>query len=97
MHYDDRPLLGAGAFLNPMVYYKEREENISPLADFYETAFQECLDRMVKNRDERNEIMLGVDSYKQRRGRFGSEMANDTISLQQLSKCSLLFYLLSHI
>ena len=31
LHFDDRPLLSVGAFLNPMVYYKEREENNSLL------------------------------------------------------------------
>ena len=48
------------------------------------------MERMVKGWEEQNEIMLGVDSYKQRRGRFGSEMAKNTIALQQSNKCFLL-------
>ena len=44
LHFDYRPLLGVGAFLNPMVYYKERGENNFPLVDFYEAAFQECVE-----------------------------------------------------
>jgi hypothetical protein len=87
LHFEERPLIGAGAFLNPKIYYTERE-NGSDLADFYEASFQQCLEKMVSNPDDQNKIMLDVESYKQRRARFGSDLAKNAISYQQPSKNS---------
>jgi hypothetical protein len=38
LHFEEWPLIGAEAFLNPRIYYSERE-NGSDLGDFYEASF----------------------------------------------------------
>jgi hypothetical protein len=85
LHFDDRPLIGAGAFLNPKVYYYERD-NGSELADFFEASFQQCVEKMVSDPEEQNKIMLDVESYKQKRSRFASELVKNAISRQQPSE-----------
>ena len=79
----DRPLLDAGVFLNPCVYYIERENEVS-CADLYESAFQDVTERMVKNKEECIQIMLGVEAYKQR-SKFDSERTTETIEFLQPS------------
>ena len=70
----DRPLLGAEVFLNPCVYYIEIEKEVS-FDDLYLSAFQDVVERMVKNKKEHIQIMLGIESLKQKRGKFGTKMA----------------------
>jgi hypothetical protein len=87
---------GVGAFLNPFVYYKARDDGLV-CADYYESTFQD-VERMIKGREERRQIMMAVESYKNKRGKFASEMAKDNIDYLQPSKYSwcrhLVFYCL---
>lgn len=63
MHFS-RPSCGARAFLNPVVYYNERDDPKSKVVDVHESSFQDCVEVMVKDKKERMEIMLGVEDYK---------------------------------
>ena len=54
-------------------------------ADLYESAFRDVIERMVKNKEERIQIMLGVEAYKQKKGKFGSEMEKEAIEFLQPS------------
>jgi hypothetical protein len=85
IHFDERPLIGAGAFLNPKVYYVERD-SASDLADFYEASFQQCVEQMISDPKEQNKIMMDVESYKQRRRRFASDLTKNAIPRQQPSE-----------
>ena len=51
MHFSHH-LCGAGAFLNPIVYYKERDDPESKVVDVYESSFQDCVEVMVKGNKE---------------------------------------------
>jgi hypothetical protein len=54
-------------------------------ADLYESAFQDVVQKMIKDREERRKIMMGVEAYKNKRGKFASEMAHDSIDYLQPS------------
>jgi hypothetical protein len=54
-------MIVTGAFLNPSVYYKAKDDGMV-CADLYESAFQDVVERMIKDRDERRQIMLSVDT-----------------------------------
>jgi hypothetical protein len=78
-------LIGVGAFLNPSVYYKARDNGLV-CADYYESVFQDVIEQVVKERDERRQIMIAVESYKNKRGKFASKMAQDSIEYLQPRK-----------
>jgi hypothetical protein len=77
-------LIVIGAFLNPFFFYKTRDDGMF-CADLYESAFQDVVQKMIKDREERRKIMMGVEAYKNKRGKFSSEMAHDSIDYLQPS------------
>lgn len=52
----------------------------------YDGQFQMCLTKMVTDRARRHEIMNELESYKEKKGLFGSTMAEDGMKTQQPSK-----------
>lgn len=87
LHFQ-HPLFGAGAFLNPHVYYTEKNDHdtVANVADMYEAKFHDCVEKMVEDERESQEIMMQMEDYKAMRGKFGSRLAQGAITKLQPCK-----------
>ena len=71
-----RPLHAASYFLNPRCFYSENFSNDAEVR----RGLRECMQRMIPDIREYAQADVELDSYKQKLGEFGSQLAQMTLN-----------------